>query len=233
MTAIITTSRAPKAPRGQWIAPAGLILLALIPLLAGAARLTELTAAPTATPANSRFLESPIPVVSHIVSVTIYSLLGALQFVPALRRRGNWWHRAVGRILIPAGLLAALSGLWMAAFYPHPPGDGIALVVLRLIFGTAMILSISLGIRAIMNRDFVSHGAWMTRGYAIGIGAGTQAVVLIPGAIIFGPTHELSRSVLMGAAWIINLAVAELVIRSRARRPGPRVAQSRGLDGAS
>jgi hypothetical protein len=68
----------------------------------------------------------------------------------------------------------------------------------------------------------------MTRAFAIGIGAGTQALVLIPGSIIFGSTHETSRAVLMGAAWIINLTVAELVIRRRAhRRVSPRLAMTK------
>ena len=213
----IATRITPKGPRGQWLAPTGLILLALIPILAGAMRLTELTGNPIPTPANSRFVDSPVPVVTHIVSVTVFSLLGAFQFVPALRRRRARWHRMAGRILIPAGLLTALSGMWMAAFYPHPAGDGPVLLILRLGFGSAMIACILLGIRAITRRNFVLHSAWMTRAYAIGIGAGTQAIVLIPGSIIFGSTHEISRTVLMGAAWVINLTVAELVIRRRNR----------------
>lgn len=221
MTMISVTAGNPRgsrtrSPRGQWPAPTGLILLALIPVLAGAARLTELTGGAVATAQNARFLDSPVPVVTHIVSVTVFSLLGAFQFVPALRRRRGGWHRLAGRILIPAGLLAALSGLWMAVFYPHPPGDGAILLVLRVIFGSAMVASIGLAIRAMVRRDFVRHGAWMTRAYAIGIGAGTQALVLIPQAIIFGSTDEPSRAAFMGAAWVINLAVAEYVIRRRA-----------------
>lgn len=208
----------PARSTPQWLAPAGLMLLALIPVLAGALRLGELAGAPGVTAANARFVQSPIPVVIHIVSATVFTLLGALQFVPALRRRRNGWHRGAGRLLLPAGALAALSGMWMAAFYPHPAGEGLAMSVLRLVFGAAMLAALALGARAIAERDFAAHGAWMTRAYAIGIGAGTQALVLIPGAIAFGPTHELSRTVLMGAAWVINLAVAERVIRRRGRR---------------
>ena len=215
---ITATRITPKRSRAPWLAPTALILLALIPILAGGMRLTELTGNPVATPANARFLDAPIPVVTHIVTVTIFSILGAFQFVPALRRRRGGWHRTAGRILIPSGLLAALSGMWMAAFYPHPAGDGPALLLLRLVFGAAMIACIVLAIRAIAQRRFTAHGAWMTRAYAIGIGAGTQAIILIPGSLIFGSTHETSRAALMGAAWIINLAVAELVIRRRARR---------------
>lgn len=213
----LATGLVPFRRRSGWLAATGLILLALIPILAGAMRLTELTSNSIPTSANSRFLDSPIPVVTHIISVTVFSLLGAIQFVPALRHKRSRWHRMAGRILVPAGLLTALSGIWMAAFYPHPAGDGMVLLILRLAFGSAMIACIVLGVRAIAQRNFVVHGAWMTRAYAIGIGAGTQAIVLIPGSIIFGASHEISRSVLMGAAWVINLAVAEHVIRRRTR----------------
>jgi uncharacterized membrane protein len=230
MTVDIAGIPARRSHRAQWLAPTGLILLSLIPVIAGATRLTELTGGTVPTNQNSRFLDSPIPVVIHIVSVTIYSLLGAFQFVPALRRRKGRWHRMAGRILIPAGLLAALSGMWMAGFYPHPPGDGVFLLLLRLFFGSAMVVSIVLGIRAIVQRDFVLHSAWMTRAYAIGMGAGTQAIVLIPGSIIFGSTHELSRTLLMGAAWMINLAVAEYVIRRRALRRLPVSRASRSAE---
>jgi len=105
----------------------------------------------------------------------------------------------------------------MAVFYPHPPGDGAILLVLRLVFGCAMVASIGLGIRGIVRRDFIRHSAWMTRAYAIGVGAGTQALVLIPQSIIFGSSNELSRAMFIGAAWLINLAVAEYVLRRRAR----------------
>jgi hypothetical protein len=226
MMTITASIPAPKGPRGQWLAPTGLILLSLIPLLGGVRRVTQLTGAAAIPLADHRFSDSPIPVVIHIVSVTIFSLLGAFQFVPALRRRRGGWHRFAGRILIPAGALTALSGMWMAAFYPHPVGDGLAVSLLRLVFGAAMLASLALGVRAIVRREFIDHGAWMTRAYAIGMGAGTQALVLIPGSIIFGSTHELSRTVLMGAGWVINLAIAEYVIRRRARHEPAEVVES-------
>ena len=62
----------------------------------------------------------------------------------------------------------------------------------------------------------------MTRGYAIALGAGTQVFTMLPWVLFFGPigaADELPRTVLMTAGWVINLAVAEYVIR---RRPGHR-----------
>jgi hypothetical protein len=60
----------------------------------------------------------------------------------------------------------------------------------------------------------------MTRAYAIAMAAGTQPLLLIPVSFLFEPGHELARAVAMGSAWLINLGVAELVIRRRRRLRG-------------
>ena len=212
----------------KWVV-AALILLSAIPLAAGAVRLSQLAGGAAITPANARFFAAPLPVVLHIISVSLYAILGAFQFVPSLRRRRHGWHRIAGLIVIPSGLIVALSGLWMTLFYPWPAGDGVLLYGLRLLFGSAMLLSLLLGVAAIRRRDVAQHGAWMLRGYAIGVGAGTQALILMIGEMIAGPPSELRRALLMGAAWVINLAVAEWIIRSRSSRPA-RTA-SAGLSG--
>ena len=207
-----------RRSRTRWLVPAGLILLSLVPLIQGSLRMTELAGGAVVTPENARFFDSPLPVLIHIPSVTVYCLLGALQFVPALRRGGRGWHRAAGLVLVPAGLLTALSGLWMAAFYDLPPTDGEALLVLRLVFGSAMVASILLGVAALRHRDFLRHGAWMARGYAIGLGAGTMVPVTVAWILLVGPADAPARAALMGASWVINLAVAEHFIRRRSRQ---------------
>jgi uncharacterized membrane protein len=212
-------TKAARRRRPPWLVPAGLILLSLIPVIAGAARLTELSGGATVTVRNARFFDSPVPVVVHIVSVTIYSVLGAFQFTPALRRGKRSWHKTAGRILLPAGLLTAFSGLWMTVFYALPPTDGQFLLILRLIFGTSMGVSLVLGGVAIVRRNFTQHGAWMTRAYAIALGAGTQALILIVPELLASPPDVTMRAVLMGAAWMINLAVAEYCIRRRHQKP--------------
>jgi uncharacterized membrane protein len=212
--------------RREWLAPVGLILLSFVPIAAGASRLTEL-ATGAATADNTRFFESPVPVVVHIVSVTVFSLVGAFQFVPSLRRYR--WHRRAGRMVAPAGLLAALSGLWMALFYDLPAHDGQALLILRLVFGSAMVIGIVTALVAIRRRDVRRHSAWMTRAYAIGMGAGTQVFTVAPFSLIVGPPDVGTHALLMGAGWVINLVVAEIVIArrgARTRRATPAYDQS-------
>jgi uncharacterized membrane protein len=201
--------------RREWLIPFGLILLSLVPATFGTIRLAELATGAEITAANARFFATPLPVVLHILVVIPYSIVGAFQFAPSFRRRHRGWHRAAGRVLAPLGLTAALSGLWMAHFYPWPAGDGELLYFIRLIFGSLMAASIVTALFAIRRRDFTAHGAWMMRGYAIGLGAGTQVLTHLPWFILLGKPGELPRALLMGAGWVINLAVAEWVIRRK------------------
>ncbi len=86
-----------------------------------------------------------------------------------------------------------------------------------------MVVAIVLGFTMIRRGDVRRHRAWMTRAYAIGLGAGTQVLTLAAGELIAGPPSELRRALLMGAAWVINLLVAEWAIRRRlARAPSRR-----------
>jgi hypothetical protein len=109
----------------------------------------------------------------------------------------------------------------MTLFYQLPAGDGDFLNAQRLLFGSAMIVSIILSFTAIRRGNVTQHRAWMMRAYAIGLGAGTQPLTLMAGELIAGKPNELSRALLMGAAWVINLAVAEWIIRRRPARRAP------------
>jgi uncharacterized membrane protein len=198
------------------------MILSTVPVLAGTARLTEIARGAAITPANARFMASAWPVVLHIVAVSIYSLLGAWQFCNGLRRRSRAWHRVAGRVVVAAGMLAATTGLWMTQRYPWPTGDGRALYMERLLFGTAMLVSLLLALAAIRRRDFTAHGQWMIRAYAIGLGAGTQVFTHLPWLLLVKSTPgEMPRAVMMGAGWIINVVVAEWIVRRQHARRNP------------
>jgi uncharacterized membrane protein len=201
--------------KADWLVPTGLIALAFIPVMAGVVRLTLLASGAPLNPENARFVHAPIPVVLHIVSVTLYSLLGAFQFAPGFRRRRPDWHRAAGRVLVVAGMIAALSGLWMALFYAIVPADSALLHGFRLLFGSAMALSIVFGYLAIRRRDVARHQDWMCRAYALALAAGTQAITQLPLLLLYGAPDELTLALMMGAAWVANLAAAEWFIRGK------------------
>ncbi|AEG44104.1 hypothetical protein [Isoptericola variabilis] len=116
------------------LAVAGLLVLAAVPVAAGAFRLTDLG---ELTPDNARFVTDPVPIVTHVVIQTP---------------------------------LAATS---VTATYELPAHDDAALAALRYGVGAAMLVQLGLAVAALVRHDYRSHGAWMTRAYALGMGAGT------------------------------------------------------------
>lgn len=204
-------------PLPAWRVPIALVALGTVPVIAGALRLAELSVGAVTMPSDPRYAAVPLPVVVHIVSATVFAILGALQFAPRLRRRGSGWHRRSGRVLVVAGLGVALSALWLNQFFPNTNAAREVIHPLRVVFGIAMIAAILVGFAAARRRDFARHRAWMTRGYAIGLVAGTQVFTLGTGGALIG-TGQVATALLMAAAWAINLAVAEWAIR----RPSPQ-----------
>ena len=104
------------------------------------------------------------------------------------------------------------------------PGGQLAAVqvhhqYVRLVFGVAMAACLVLGVAAIRRRDIPRHRAWMARGYAIGLGAGTQVLTHVPWVVLAGQPSGPVRVVLMLAGWVLNVAVVEWALRRRPSRP--------------
>ncbi len=198
-----------------WPVPAALIALCAIPLVAGALRLLQLAGGPSVMPTDDRFAGFPVALVAHIVGAAVFVLAGALQLATRFRRRHLTWHRRAGRVVAAAGLVVAASALWLTLFYAPQPGTGELLFVLRVAFASAMVGCLVLGFAAIRRRDIAGHRAWMIRAYAIGAAAGTQVFTESIGDAVH-LTGVLGGDLAKGAGWVINLAVAEWIIR----RPG-------------
>lgn len=203
--------------------PALLILLSLVPLMGGIARMISIAPHAAVTPENARFVGSRTPVTLHVISATLFSLVGAFQFSAGLRARWPGEHRRAGRWLAAFGLVAALTGLWMTAFYPIPRGmQGPLLFWVRIAVGSAMFASIVIAWSSILERRVARHEAFMIRAYALGQGAGTQVLVLGPWMLLTGESLGLTRDLLMTLSWVINLALAEVIIRARTKPSSAR-----------
>jgi len=202
--------------RRAWLLPAALVLFGLLPALARGLAGLAAAANPDTAPPEARF-DLSAPLLVHLVSGTAYAVLGAFQFSASFRRSHRAWHRRAGRVLIGLGLTAALSAIWLTLFYDGKDDSGVLLSLFRLLFASALAASLVLAFAAIRRGDIVRHRAWMIRGYAIGLGAATQIFTLGFGEPVFG-TGMLATALLTGAGWVINLAVAEWVIRRRPRR---------------
>jgi hypothetical protein len=202
--------------RSGWLAITGLLLLSALPVVGGMLRLG-------AGPDHALTAALSVSRVAHIVAMSTYCVLGAFQFSPALRERRGW-HRTVGRALIPAGLIAAVSSVPLGVFFGGPSTE-FTLAMVRLVFAAAMTVFLVQGALAIRRRDFTAHGAWMTRAYAIAVSGGTQALVLVVWSIPFGEVDAVGETWLVAVGFVINSVVAELIIRRRTSR------RMRGLAG--
>jgi uncharacterized membrane protein len=215
--------RLPKTQRADWPVTTALIVLSLIPALGGAVRLNDLANRTAITPDNARFMAVPLPVIIHIIAALVFCIIGAFQFAPNFRKRHPNWHRAAGRWLMVAGLASALSGLWMTVFYSIPQAlQGPLLYVVRLLVGIGMALSIVLAWNTVRRKNITAHKAWMMRAYALGQGAGTQALILAPYVGLIGQPNQITRDVLMTAAWVINVIFVEWLLR---RRSAPAISK--------
>lgn len=208
-----------KLTRADFRVPALLVALSLVPIVGGIVRLKSLSDGAPVGADDARFFAAPLPVVIHVIAATLYALLGAFQFSTGIRLRWRAWHRRGGMLLLGCALLTGTTGIWMTAAYSIPQSlQGPLLYAVRLVVGSAMLTSIVMGWASVVRRDLAQHEAWMIRGYALAQGAGTQALIFLPLMLITsGPVLGLARDVLLSAAWVINVVVAEWIIRRRAR----------------
>jgi uncharacterized membrane protein len=196
-----------------------LVTLGLLPLLPAVGRMVvrfaDIGAPPEMLADTSRFFVMPVPVVVHIVSACLFTLIGALQFSKTLRR--SRWHRVSGRVLVIAGILAAASGLWLTNFYPPLGNEGPLLYWFRMAAGLGMLWLLVQGFLAARRRRIDEHRPHMIRAYALGLGASTQMLIGIPVLLILGEPAPIAGDLMLGAGWLINLVVAQWAIgRNRA-----------------
>jgi len=198
-----------KTSNKTWFLLAFLLLLSVVPI-AGSIHSFWLLLVGRSAP---RFVNAPAPIVLHILTMCPFMLLGAFQFVERFRRTKT--HARLGRFLVPAALIAALSGLHMTLFYPRAPLDGNLIFVARLFTSVAMLTFVVVAVFALFQRDYRKHGDFMMRAYALTMGAGTQVLTNVPLVLVEGWHTEKSRGIAMAGAWVINMLVVEWVIAKR------------------
>lgn len=200
--------------RKLWRAPIALLALGFLNIASGALQLSNIYQGPTpeivaSEVTNPHYFEVPVPVVVHIVGGGLFSLLVPLQFLTA--RYQNRIHRWTGRVLWCAGLVAALSGLWMNQFFPAF-GSGLKFASVWAMGGT-MTMALVLALRAVRNHNIGAHRAWILRAVAMSLAPAVQRLVLLPIFILTGSMSILIIEIVVCGSFFLNLAVAEWAIR--------------------
>lgn len=161
--------------------------------------------------------------VAHIFTAFIALVLGPLQFVPAIRTRRKA-HRTIGRLYLFAGVLpSAVAAVPVALLSGHLVTQiGLTIAaVLWLVTG-------ALAYQAARRHDYARHQNWMMRNYAFTFLAVTSRIfvpLLLVAQIPFAASaesirHSAPSMIPIGQTlgWIVNLIVAEALIRRRQSR---------------
>ena len=155
----------------------------------------------------------------HVAGAATALLIGAFQFVPALRKRVGM-HRWMGRVYA-AGCIGGGIGGFVLAF------GSTAGIAATIGFGTLApiwIFTTAQGWRTAIQRRFDEHRAWMIRSWALTLAAVTLRLYL-PILPLFGLSFVDGYRLTAFISWIPNLIVAELYLRGWfTRRPAPTLA---------
>jgi len=145
----------------------------------------------------------------HIAASGFAMITGAFQFHKGLRTKFRAFHRWLGRIYVTACVVGGLAGGTIALSSTAGPVAGWGFFLLAVCWVPFTLLALV----AAMRRDFVAHERWMIRSFALTFGAVTLRLYLPIGAMTVG--FEDSYPIIAWAAWVPNLIIAELWLRSR------------------
>lgn len=162
---------------------------------------------------DGRFGAHPWITVLHIGPGAFFLVLAPFQFSSRLRRDHIRLHRWSGRLLISAGLVSTMAGLYFGLLMPFGGFTEAAAIAL---FGGIFLVAVSRGFLAIRRGDADRHREWMIRAFAVAVGISTVRVVgvivdiaLTPG----GSSLEQNFVLSIWIGWSITVAAAEMWIR--------------------
>ncbi len=145
----------------------------------------------------------------HVASGIVCLAAAVGQFFRGLLRRFPWLHRWMGRAYVWSTLLFLCpSGAYLALFAK----GGLAGQTGFLLLGGLMFHSTLNGQRAILRRDTPSHVRWMLRSFAMAATAITFRVLHL-GFALAGMVYETNYIIALWLSIVLNVAVAESVIR--------------------
>ncbi|MDQ3417119.1 MAG: DUF2306 domain-containing protein [Actinomycetota bacterium] len=158
---------------------------------------------------EQRYALHPVLAYAHILPGVLYLLGAPFQLSRRFRERHFTLHRRLGRVLIPAGILAGVFAIVFGARYAFGGLSEASAVVL---FGVHFVVALVVALVAIKSGDVARHRGWMIRAFAIGLAVGTiriwigvfQATGLLPLEDSFGPAFWLS--------FVLHALVAELYL---------------------
>ena len=153
------------------------------------------------------YLARQTGILLHITGGVLALGLGPFQFLPRLRLNRPQIHRWLGRFYLVGILIGGFAGLFMAMF-------AFGGTVSTIGFGSLAIVWLATGFmayKAVRERRFEDHRAWMIRNFALTFAAVTLRIEMP--FLIMGFGEVTGYQIVAYLCWIPNLVVAEGIIR--------------------
>jgi len=116
---------------------------------------------------QSWYERAPVRMALHMSLGGLAVILGALQFVPSLRRRHPRLHRVSGAVVWTATFASIVSAIWFLSFVPAAESaSGIAFHMGLWALALLTLFVLWQAVLAVLSRDFRSHMVWMAMVYA-------------------------------------------------------------------
>ena len=193
---------------GRSLAWIGWGTVAVLAVLIGAFALRLLSFNPEAVTEELRpnLVHHPVLFYAHTTIAPFALLIGVWQFLPATRLSS--YHRWAGRLYVACVAVASIAGFIIATTTESGPLADAGFMILAVLWFTATAIAY---FRARAG-NFTAHRVWMIRSYALTCAAITLRIIL-PTGIALGAGFTKSDIAAAWGCWIINLLIAEWIVR--------------------
>lgn len=147
----------------------------------------------------------------HVFTATFVLVAGIFQFSRYIIQKQKMLHRVSGYIYVCGVLFITGPAAFIMAWYAN---GGVPARASFVTLATLWLFTTAIAWKQVLKRNFVDHGAWMLRSYALTV----SAITLRTYAFLFGYFQIQVRPVhiyitIAWLSWIPNLVVAEIMIR--------------------
>jgi len=191
-----------------WLAWGGMALISTIIALVSLRYLAGKGPVPEVTAFN-RYFNPWIKV--HVAGAASALLLGAAQFVPAIRARWPVSHRIGGRLYVLGCLIGGVSALILAAGTSAGAIAGAGFGAL----GGAWLTATGVAVYNILKGNVTAHRRWMIRSFALTLAAVTLRVYL-PLSSLLALDFLVAYRAVSWLCWVPNILLAEWFLGRRA-----------------
>jgi uncharacterized membrane protein YozB (DUF420 family) len=164
-----------------------------------------------------RFALHPVLTYAHILPGVVYLIGAPFQLWRSFRERHFSAHRRMGRVVLPAGIIAGIFAIIFGTLFSF---DGLLEASATVVFGGYFIAALVTAFLAIRAGDVTRHRRWMIRAFAIGVGVGTIRIWI--GVFQGFGLLSLERSfgVAFWLAFVLHALVAEVYLSKRPSAQG-------------